>query len=129
MVEGGELDPVRVLRNAGIACRQERAARNKKLITAVDWAHCNPPESIDPHQLDVRGGERPIHPAGEGAPGMAGFAVAELASTLGMSCGGATRLIADGLDLRHRLPRLWAGCVATRSTGGGRRSSPSRPGS
>ncbi|WP_091529672.1 hypothetical protein [Microlunatus soli] len=55
------LDAVQVLRNVGLARRQERAARTKKLIMATCWADCQPPESIAPHQLAIPGRDRPIH--------------------------------------------------------------------
>jgi hypothetical protein len=35
------------------------------------------------------------------------FAAAELSSCLHTSIGSARALMADGLDLRHRLPQLW----------------------
>src|SRR5690606_22424453 len=83
------------------------AARNKKLIMAAAWADCHPPESIDPTQLQLPGGDRPIHPGGDGTPMIAAFCVAEFATTMHVSTGSAERFIADALDLRHRLPRLW----------------------
>jgi hypothetical protein len=39
---------------------------------------------------------------------VAEFAPAELGAVLGISDHAATTLVADGLDLRHRLPTLWA---------------------
>ena len=50
--------------------------------------------------------EEPI--AGEGCPRVAEFCVAELGAVLGMSTVSAKRLIGHALELRHRLPRLWA---------------------
>jgi len=38
---------------------------------------------------------------------MAGFAVTELATHLHKSTGTVERIIGDGLDVRHRFPRLW----------------------
>ena len=43
---------------------------------------------------------------------MAEFAPAELGVVLATSTHAAERLVADALDLRHRLPRLWARIVA-----------------
>lgn len=101
------LDAVQVLRNVGVARRQERAARTKKLIMATCWSDCHPPETIDPHQLAIPGGNRPIHPGGDGTPEMASFAVAEFGAELGLSIASTERFIADALDIRHRLPRTW----------------------
>ena len=50
--------------------------------------------------------EEPI--AGEGAPLVAEFCVAELGAVLGCSSTAAKKLIGHALELRHRLPRLWA---------------------
>ncbi|MGA9346692.1 MAG: DUF222 domain-containing protein, partial [Nocardioidaceae bacterium] len=49
---------------------------------------------------------------GDGTPGVAEFAPAELGVVLATSTAAAERLVGDALDLRHRLPRLWARIVA-----------------
>ncbi len=54
-----------------------------------------------------RGREVLAYPGGEGTPGVAEFAPAELGVVLGISVAAAGSLIADALDLRHRLPLLW----------------------
>ena len=54
------------------------------------------------------GVERLIGFGGDGTPEVAEFAPAELGAALGVSDTSAAMLIGDGLDLRHRLPRLWA---------------------
>ncbi len=54
-----------------------------------------------------RGRELLAQPGGEGTPGVAEFAPAELGVVLGVSVAAAGSLIADALDLRHRLPLLW----------------------
>ena len=50
--------------------------------------------------------EEPI--AGEGAPLVAEFCLAELGTVLGISTTAAKKLVGHALELRHRLPRLWA---------------------
>ncbi|UPK74213.1 HNH endonuclease [Nocardioidaceae bacterium SCSIO 66511] len=45
---------------------------------------------------------------GSGTPGVSEYAVAEVGPVLGLSANGARALIADGLDLAYRLPRLYA---------------------
>ena len=47
-----------------------------------------------------------------GPPAVAEFAPAELGVVLATSSAAAERLVGDALDLRHRLPRLWARIVA-----------------
>lgn len=54
-----------------------------------------------------RGREVLAHPGGDGTPEVAEFAPAELGAVLGISVMSAGTLIADALDLRHRLPQLW----------------------
>ncbi len=52
-------------------------------------------------------GEETARFGGDGTPEVAEFAPAELGVEIGLSPGQARMLIADALDLRHRLPRLW----------------------
>ena len=56
--------------------------------------------------------EEPI--AGEGAPLVAEFCLAELGTVLGISTTAAKKLVGHALELRHRLPRLWAQVQAGR---------------
>ena len=46
--------------------------------------------------------------AGDGTPGVAEYAVEELAAALGLSHAAGLALVAEAVELRHRLPRLWA---------------------
>jgi hypothetical protein len=46
--------------------------------------------------------------AGDGTPGVAEYAVEELAAALGLSHLAGLSLVAEAVELRHRLPRLWA---------------------
>ena len=57
--------------------------------------------------MRIPGGDRPIHPGGDGTPELAGFAVAEFATRLRKSIAATQRFIGDALDLRDRLPLLW----------------------
>jgi hypothetical protein len=86
---------------------EDRAAADQLVLVAT-WADLHPPESIhDAASFTVPGckHEEPI--AGEGAPLVAEFCVAELGTTLGISTIAAKKLIGHALELRHRLPRLW----------------------
>jgi hypothetical protein len=56
-----------------------------------------------------RGGEMLAQRGGDGTPLVAEFAPAELGAVLGVSTVSAGMLMADALDLRHRLPLLWDG--------------------
>ncbi|MCP3421298.1 HNH endonuclease signature motif containing protein [Nocardioides pinisoli] len=91
--------------------RDEERAAADQLLLAAQWADLHPPESIhDAAVFSMAAGgrehEEPI--AGEGCPLVAEFCVAELGSVLGTSTTAAKKLIGHALELRHRLPRLWA---------------------
>ncbi|MCP3424245.1 HNH endonuclease [Nocardioides pinisoli] len=93
------------------ARRVENAAAARLLEVAARWADLHPPESIhDAAVFSMAAGgrehEEPI--AGEGCPLVAEFCVAELGSVLKISTTAAKKLIGHALELRHRLPRLWA---------------------
>jgi hypothetical protein len=53
------------------------------------------------------GAERLVPLGGDGTPAVAEFCPAELGARWRLSHGACAALIADALDLRHRLPRLW----------------------
>jgi hypothetical protein len=87
---------------------EERAAADQ-LVLAAAWADLHPPESIhDAAAFAVPGCEHEEPIAGEGAPLVAEFCVAELGGVLAISSTAAKKLIGHALELRHRLPRLWA---------------------
>jgi hypothetical protein len=93
--------------------RERKAAEHRAaadlLLVAAHWADLHPPESIHHAATFATPGcehEEPI--AGSGAPLVAEFCIAELGAVLGMSSTGAKKLIGHALELRHRLPRLWA---------------------
>jgi hypothetical protein len=87
---------------------EDRAAADL-LVTAARWADLHPPESIhDAAAFTVPGSEHEEPIAGEGAPLVAEFCLAELGTVLGISTTAAKKLVGHALELRHRLPRLWA---------------------
>src|SRR5262245_28300831 len=94
--------------------RQQRAAADRAeadlLAAACAWADLHPAESIDRAEtFIVRGfGDTGIPVAGEGAPWVAEFAVAEFAAALGLPTEVGKAYVGEALELRHRLPRLWA---------------------
>ncbi len=60
------------------------------------------------HLAGRSGQDTGIPIAGEGCPLVSEFAVAELATALGLSAGSGRNLIAQALELAYRLPKLWA---------------------
>jgi hypothetical protein len=98
---GGEiLDEVARLHRV----RQRASARI--LVLANEWAVQFGEGRFD-LELVNRGGERFVRMGGAGTPKVAEFAPADLGARLQLSPYAAGRLIADALDLKHRLPRLW----------------------
>jgi hypothetical protein len=119
---GGEvdedLDAPSLLASIRAARAIEDAAAARQLALAARWADLHPPESIH-HAATLTAGrgiglevDEPI--AGQGCPAVAEFCVAELGAVLGISTVSAKRLIGHALELRHRLPRLWAHVQAGR---------------
>ncbi|GAA4756737.1 hypothetical protein GCM10023350_47940 [Nocardioides endophyticus] len=79
-----------------------------KLRLAVRWAVMHPVESITHGAATVEGTEGELAIAGPGAPLVAEFCVADLALALGMSTDAGRTYLGDALELRYRLPKLWA---------------------
>jgi hypothetical protein len=100
------------------AVERRRAADQAEadlLAIAAHWADLHPavPDEaaacwrLGPAAL-VGGCERLVPLAGEGTPEVAEFAPGELGAALHISSHAASQLVGDALELRHRLPRLWA---------------------
>jgi len=79
------------------------------LVAAATWAEQHPPESIhDAATWSTQGADCPLPLAGEGAPLVAEFCVAEFAAAIGRSTEAGRAKIAHALELKYRLPRHWA---------------------
>lgn len=74
---------------------------------ALQHAYLNNPDTLDPADATKPGRERVRRPGGEGTPEVTEFAAGELGARLGMSTISAWWLMADALDVCHRLPKLW----------------------
>jgi Domain of unknown function (DUF222) len=81
-------------------------AETRRLQLAAHWADLHPGDAVQVSRIP--GTERPIQLGGDGTPTIGDFAPTELGGVLRISDGSASRLIADALDLRHRLRLLWA---------------------
>src|SRR4051794_33325942 len=100
--------------------RADRAAA-EELAAVCHWADLHPAElfrAVDPQiERQVESAAR-VHPdlgvegelrlAGQGALAVCEFAVAEVAAAIVMSEPAARSYVGQGLELRDRLPRLWA---------------------
>lgn len=102
----GALAPAALLAAAAQADQRIRLAEAERLNLAALWADANPVTEIDPlpARLTVRGDDVPTHP---GLAGVTASAVAELAAQFAITTHAGTSLIADALELRHRLPLVW----------------------
>ncbi|WP_243060322.1 HNH endonuclease signature motif containing protein [Nocardioides sp. SR21] len=89
--------------------RQRQAAAVKaeidKLHLAVEWAALNPGDVVDQTRPWE---ERELEVAGDGAPTVAEFSIAEFALAVGMNTDAGRVFIGDAVELAHRLPRTWA---------------------
>ena len=114
MFEGmDDLDPPGALAAATTRRRAADRAEAELLALAAHWAdlHAVLP-GTDAARIAVPGTERLVRLAGEGTPEVAEFAPAELAAALSLSSFAGACLVGDALELRHRLPRLWARVAA-----------------
>jgi hypothetical protein len=107
--EVGDLDPVGVLEAAAQAEQAERRASFRKLQLAAHWADLHPATADT--GVETFGGAAALMAdeslGGDGTPAVAAFTPEPFALALGMSPSAGAQLIADALDLRHRLPLLW----------------------
>src|SRR3954463_15384601 len=103
-------DAAAVLASARRARATANAAEARVLADAVAWAHLH--QVTDPDEASTvlveHGHDTGIPIAGQGAPLVSEFAVAEFASALGLSTAAGRNLVGQALELAHRLPRLWA---------------------
>ncbi len=105
----GELDSAR---DVLVFARESQAAANRAqaelMAAAVTWAEQHPPESIDEAATWITpGGDTGLMLAGEGAPLVAEFCIAEFALAIGRSTDGGRALVAAAVELKYRLPRCW----------------------
>ena len=108
-----DLTAAAVLASARGARDQEDAAAARVLAAAVQWAHLHTVTDLDDAATwwtgsKTLGQDTGIPIAGQGCPLVSEFAVAEFATTLGMTQDSGRHLVGQALELAHRLPRLWA---------------------
>jgi hypothetical protein len=79
----------------------------KLLELEANWADLHHPDSQAPAEKTLPGAEQGRQLGGDGNPEVLEFCVAELGTSIETNYGSARALMADALDLRHRLPELW----------------------
>jgi hypothetical protein len=108
-VAGGEPDDVVATLDAVdrlYSVRVEAEARSFEL--AAHFADLHAGDGLPTSSLLGAGTERAVQVGGAGTPRIAEFAYAELGARMRMSTWSARRYVADALDVRHRLPLIWA---------------------
>ncbi|QDH10714.1 DUF222 domain-containing protein [Nocardioides dongxiaopingii] len=92
-----------------VAVRTHQAATRRAevatLVSVLDWAREHTTDD-DPHTVTF--GERPLPLGGVGCPVVEEFAAYDLAAAMGMSTDAGLGYLGRALELRYRLPRLWA---------------------
>ena len=79
--------------------------RSEQFQLAAHWAAMHSTDSITDAAVAIWEGEVPI--AGEGAPLVAEFCVAEFALAIGKSTDAGRRYLGDAVEVRYRLPKIW----------------------
>ena len=102
----GDLDAAATLDVAAATLRASRAADAEVLKLAAHWADLHP--GVGKVRDEHGWVEHPVQLGGEGTPEVMEFCPAELAVMLQIHPLGCRSLIGEALDLRHRLPHLWA---------------------
>ena len=108
-----DLDPSMVLAAATATEHEARIVELRRLELAVHWCVLHPATAdtgVATHNPDttlpgVLGLDEPL--GGDGTPAVAAFTPEPFAAAMGMSPAAGAQLLADALDLTHRLPRLW----------------------
>src|SRR4051794_33677162 len=102
-------DAAAVLASARRARADANAAEARVLADAVEWAHLHQVDDLDlaATVLVEHGKDTGIPIAGDGAPLVSQFAVAEFAAALGLSAAAGRTLVGHALELAHRLPKTW----------------------
>ena len=107
-----DLDPAGVLACLAEAELDERRAGVRKLELALQWCVLHPALSAGGAAVWAESGLPELHECeehlgGDGCPLVAEFTAEPFAAALGISTAAGMRLLADALDLAHRLPVTW----------------------
>ncbi|GAB3780883.1 HNH endonuclease [Nocardioides ungokensis] len=108
-VEVADLDAAGLLEVLEQRKLDARAAERGKLRIAAQWCVVHPATADT--GIATWGGASLLDEdeslGGDGTPAVSAFAPEPLAATLGVATETGMKLIADALDLQHRLPRIW----------------------
>ncbi|MFV0253208.1 MAG: DUF222 domain-containing protein [Beutenbergiaceae bacterium] len=100
-----------VLGLAAGARRVEQVAGVQVALAALSWAQLHLVPAGEAEAATHVAGEAEVALAGDGAPGVAEFCVAEFGAAIGRTTAAARSLIGDVLELAYRLPLTWSAMV------------------
>ena len=103
-----DLDAAETLAAAEAGVRDRRAVEVRELEVALHWADLHAHDPREDGRPVPPGGPRLVRVGGAGTPMVQDLAMCELAVARGQHTMAVRSLLADGLDLRHRLPVLYA---------------------
>ena len=103
-----DLDAAETLVAVESAVRDRRAVEVRELELVLHWADLHAHDPHDDGQPRPPGGPRLVRIGGAGTPKVVDLPLCELAVARGQHANAVRSLVADGLDLRHRLPELYA---------------------
>ncbi|MEO5665695.1 MAG: HNH endonuclease [Nocardioides sp.] len=86
-----------------------RASEVRSMRLAAHWVALHP--ALDPSCPDACF-QSPKTLAGQGSPVIDEFCIPDVATMLGMTCDSVGSWLTDIIELRYRLPQLWAGVLA-----------------
>ncbi|HEY0890178.1 MAG TPA: hypothetical protein VGE38_11255 [Nocardioides sp.] len=102
-----DLDEAELLDRVEARARELREAEADLLRLAFAWAVRHPRERLPERVSGKPGREQARLFGGDGTPEVTEFAAASFGARVGLSPSAARTLMADALDLQHRLPLLW----------------------
>jgi hypothetical protein len=110
--QAGGPDPATTLSLVTRARRMVLQTECQLIELAAHWSDLHHPDSQALIERTLPGAEQGRQLGGEATPQVLEFAAAELGASMQTSIGSARALMADALDLRHRLPELWQHILA-----------------
>jgi hypothetical protein len=102
-----DLDAAETLAAVEAAVRERRAVEVRELELVLHWADLHTHDPRDGGQSEVPGASRLVQLGGVGTPMVQDLSICELAMARGQHTGTVRAVVADGLDLRHRLPEFY----------------------
>jgi hypothetical protein len=110
-----DLDAAETLAAAEAVVRERRALEVRELELALHWADLHGNDPRIEGEPEVPGAARLVQLGGAGTPPVQDLPLCELAMARGQHTWATRAFVADGLDLRHRLPEFYTALREGRS--------------